>query len=67
MTAVRDAVQRAIPFVPMADLAVGVTSTGYHAEVAVTVSYHGPAISSLPFGMPRAYACSQNADMVQPE
>jgi Flp pilus assembly protein TadG len=47
--AVQDAVQRAIPFVPLADLAVSATSTGYHAEVAVTVSYQGAAITSLPF------------------
>jgi len=47
--AIQDAVQRAIPFVPMADLAVSATSTGYHAEVVVTVSYQGTAIISLPF------------------
>ena len=48
-TAVRDAVQRAIPFVLPDELAVRATSSGYHAEVLVTVSYTGASITSLPF------------------
>jgi Flp pilus assembly protein TadG len=49
VTAVQTAVQRAIPFVPLTELAVSATSTGYHAEVAVTVRYRGTAISSLAY------------------
>jgi Flp pilus assembly protein TadG len=37
--AVQSAVERAIPFVRLEELAVSATSTGYHAEVTVTVSY----------------------------
>jgi Flp pilus assembly protein TadG len=48
-SAVQAAVQRSIPFAPLGELTVSVTSTGYHAEVAVTVSYQGTAITSLPF------------------
>jgi hypothetical protein len=47
--AVRDAVQRAMPFVPLDELAVRAASAGYHAEVVVSVSYSGAAITSLPF------------------
>jgi hypothetical protein len=47
--AVRDAVQRAMPFVPLHELAVRAASAGYHAEVVVSISYSGAAISSLPF------------------
>lgn len=47
--AIAEAVQRSIPFVPSADLAISATSTGYHAEVAVTIGYAGTAISNLPF------------------
>jgi Flp pilus assembly protein TadG len=47
--AVRDAVQRAFPFAPVEDLSVLATSTGYHAEVVVTVDYRGDTIASLPF------------------
>src|SRR6266540_6382351 len=43
--AVQAAVQRSIPFVPLSELTVSVTSTGYHAEVVVTVSYQGTAIT----------------------
>jgi hypothetical protein len=46
--AVQAAVQRSIPFVPLNELLVSATSTGYHAEVAVTVRYQGTAITSLP-------------------
>jgi Flp pilus assembly protein TadG len=49
IAAVRDAAQRAIPFAPLAELTVTATSTGYHAEVVVTVEYGGTAITGLPF------------------
>ena len=47
--AVQQAVERAIPFVSLSDLSVSASSTGYHTEVAVSVAYHGSAITSLPF------------------
>jgi Flp pilus assembly protein TadG len=55
--AVQAAVQRSIPFVPLNELIVSATSTGYHAEVAVTVRYQGTAVTSLPlFNTPLADA-----------
>jgi Flp pilus assembly protein TadG len=49
LVAMQDAVQRALPFVPPEELLVRATSTGYHAEVIVTVNYVGTAIATLPF------------------
>jgi Flp pilus assembly protein TadG len=49
LAAVHAAVQQAIPFVPLNDVFVSATSTGYHAEVTVIVGYRGTAITSLPF------------------
>jgi Flp pilus assembly protein TadG len=49
VVAVQDAVTRAMPFVSANELSVRAASTGYHAEVAVTVGYEGTAITSLPF------------------
>jgi len=49
VAAVQGAVQRSIPFIPIEQLSISATSTGYHAEVAVTVGYRGEAITSLPF------------------
>jgi Flp pilus assembly protein TadG len=61
--AVQEAVARAIPFAPLNELTVRAASTGYHAEVAVTVGYEGIAITSMPFfntPLPDAQASATN-------
>lgn len=47
--AIQTAIKRSIPFVPLTELIVSATSSGYHAEVSVTISYRGSSIQSLPF------------------